>query len=126
MSRNRRRHQNQVPIRALSPGLLLAFIVLAGGMSWVYLKNQDVSRGKEISALEKELKTLRIQNDALRSPIATLSSRTALQKRLNDGFISMVPITAERIVQVNFSRSSGALALAGDEIVPVSNQGATR
>lgn len=127
MSRNRR-HQNKVPFRALSPGLLLAAIVLVGGMSWVYFKNQLVARGKEISALEGQLRTLRVQNDALRSPIATLSSRTALQKRLRDGFIQMIPIATESIVQVRY-RSPGTIAMAGrgnDELVPVSNRRAGR
>jgi len=125
MSRNRRRHQNQVPIRALSPWLLLAGILLAGGMTWVYFKNQLFTRGGEISRLERQLDELRKQNDALRSPIATLSSRAAIQKKLDDGFIQMVAIPAESIVKVNY-RHTPVIAMEGDEIVPVSNPGIRR
>jgi len=126
MKSNRRRHQNQVPIRALSPWLIILFIGLVGGLTWVYLSNQQIARGREISKLEEQLKGLRNENVALRSPIATLSSRTALQKRLNDGFIKMVPIPSESIVQVNYNRPSNQIAMAADEIVPVANTGVRR
>jgi len=126
MKSNRRRNQNQVPIRALSPWLIMLLIGLIGGLTWVYLSNQQIARGREISKLEKQLEGVRKEIDGLRSPIATLSSRTALQKRLNDGFIKMVPITTESIVQVNYNRPSNQIAMAADEIVPVSNTGVRR
>jgi len=126
MSRNRRRHQNPLPVRSLSPWLLIAVIVLLGGMTRVYMKNRLVARGKEITEMEKQLDELQKQNKSLLPRIATLSSRTSLQKRLNDGFIKMMPIAQDRVVQVNFSHSSSAIARAGDEIVPVSNPGGGR
>jgi len=127
MSRNRRRNTNPVPIRALSPGLVLAAICLIGGMTWVYFKNQLVTRGKEIKALETELANLNIQNEALRPRIAELSSRTALQKRLNEGFIKLIPIPQDRIVQVSLgARSAREVALVGNEIRAVANPGAGR
>ena len=57
MSRNRRRHQNQVPLRALSPGLLLAAILCRShGIHCQYL-----GPNLPADALEKAAKTLRPQ-----------------------------------------------------------------
>ncbi len=121
MSRNRRRHNNEVPMRALSPWLVIAVIALVGCMTWVYFKNQLHTRGREVKELEIALRELKTQNDALRPRIDTLSSRIALQKRLSEGFIRMVPITQDHIVQVTFAQPPVA---AEGEIRTVANEGA--
>lgn len=94
-------------------------------MSWVYFQNQRVTRGGEIKALEKQLATLQTQNKALSPRIAELSSRTALQKRLANGTIKMVPISPEKLVVLN-TPARGSLAVAADEIRAVSNRGDSR
>ena len=122
MSHNRHRHnRNPIPVPALSLWLLVAVLALMGGMTWVYLKNQIHAGGREIKGLERQLADLNTQNDVLRSKITERSSRTALRRRLNDGFIKMIPITQDRIVQVNFARPIG-----NDEIRVVSNEGVGR
>jgi len=103
--------------------MVIALVALVGGLSWVYLTNQRHTRGNEIKDLERQLATLRLDNEALRTKIATLSSRPALQRRMNEGFIKMVPITQDRIVQLNSSQSSGGSA---DEIRTVANEGVSR
>jgi len=118
MSRNYRRHNNKVPMRALSPWLIMAILALIGGMTWVYFKNQQQTRGNEIKALERELAALNTENEALRPKIAELSSRKALQIRLNEGFVKMVPITQAAIVQVALQQNN---ASSSDEIRTVSN-----
>ena len=124
MSNKRRHNANEVPIRALSPWLVFALILLVGGMTWVHSRNQLVTRGREIKEMEKQLRDLTIKNEALRPRIAALSSRTALQRRISDGFIKMVPITQDRIVQVNFTRP--LVSALGEEMRAVSNEGIGR
>jgi len=127
MSRNRRRHSNQVPVRALSPWLILSAILLIGGMSWVNIKNQIFTKGQEIKRLESQLAEIETQGKALDSRIAVLSSRTALQKRVSDGFIKVIPIVQEKVVQVNLNPNGVYASLTGgDEIRAVSNVGASR
>lgn len=127
MSRNRRRHSNQVPVRALSPWVVLCAIALIGGLSWVNIKNQIFTKGQEIKRLESQLAEIETQSKALDSRIAILSSRTALQKRVSDGFIKVIPIAQERVVQVNVGPNGVYASLAGgDEIRAVSNVGAGR
>jgi|GEM_PF-333526 len=131
MSRNRRRHNhtNKVPIGAFSPWLLVSLIFLAGGMTWVYFKNQQVAAGNEQRQLERQLAELRTQNSVLKAHIATLSSLTALQKRLDDGYIAMVPISGTDVVRIDFNQAHQRMASNGrlnGEVRPVANQGGGR
>jgi len=123
MSANRRRLENTVPVGAFSPWLLIAILALMGGMTWVYYKNQIVNRGGDIKGLENELSTLGRQNEALKWRIAQLSGCSALQKRMDEGFIKMVKIAPASIVHVDFPHSPVA---NGSEIRAVSNEVARR
>jgi len=127
MSRNRRRSQNQVPIGTLSPWILVAAILLVGGLVQVYFKNQAVARGNEMKKLEREILDTREQNKALYARIVELSSRTALQKRVKEGFVKLVPITGDKVVHVQDGTATmGAVALVSDEVRPVANAGGRR
>lgn len=123
MSRNRRRH-NELPVRALSPWIIVGVMTLVAGMCWVYLQNEKHARGKEIKALENQLAELQTLNKSLAPRIADLSSRAALQKRLSAGTIKMVPITPEKLVVLNVPpRGTLSASAATDEIRAVSNRG---
>ena len=41
-----------------------------------------------------------MQNNVLETQISSLTSRTALQRRLDEGFIKLVPISTQAIVHV--------------------------
>ena len=105
-------------MRALAPWLVIAAIALLGGMTWVYFRNQLVTSGREIKSLEGQIAALETDIEALRPKIAQLSSRTALQARLDEGFIKMIPIAQDRILRVTDTRNSG--------IRTVSNEGVNR
>ncbi len=127
MSRNRRRSQNQVPIRTLSPWFLIAAILLVGCLAQVYFKNQAVARGAEIKNLEREISETREQNKALYVRIMENSSRTALQRRVKEGFVKLVPIAGERLVHIRDGAAAvNTMALAVDEVRPVANAGGRR
>ena len=122
MANNRRRRlENNVPVGAFSPWLLIAVMLLVVGMTWVYFKNQLFTRGQNIRAMEEELVGLSRKNEALRGRIAQLSTYSALQKCCNDGTIRMIKILPSNIVHVDFPRRA-----EGGEIRIVSNLGAHR
>ena len=123
MSLNRRRRHNELPVRALSPWLIVGIMTLVGGLCWVYLQNEKHARGKEIKALETQLAELQTLNKSLAPRIADLSSRAALQKRLAAGTIKMVPIVPEKLVVLNAPLRGTLSAVATDEIRTVSNRG---
>jgi hypothetical protein len=67
--------------------------------------------------LEKQLVSLRSQNEVASGQIAALTSRAALQRRLKEGYIKMIPIAEQNIVRLN-----GAARIAEeDAIQPVAN-----
>ncbi len=122
MANNRRRRlENNVPVGAFSPWLLIAVLFLMVGLTWVYFKNQLFNRGQNIRAMEEELATLTRKNEAVRGRIAQLSTYSALQKCCNDGTIRMIKILPANIVHVDFPHRA-----EGNEIRIVSNFGARR
>ena len=59
-----------------------------------------------------------MQNEDARVQIAALTSRTALQRRLKEGYLKMIPITEQSIVRLNYpARPSGE-----NDVQPVVNQ----
>ena len=101
MAFNRHRHANAVPLASIATWVVVCLCLLAAGIGYVYLKNQIHSTGSTIKKFERELAELRTQDEVTRSKIASLSSRAALQRRLNDGFIKLTPITDDRLVRVD-------------------------
>ena len=102
MNTRRHRYENNVPVRALSPWLLVLVLVALGGFTWVYYKNQLIHRGASIRAMEKKLVELGRANEALRGKIAQLSTISKLEERQRAGVIKMVKIAPENIVYVRF------------------------
>ncbi len=126
MNANQRRHQNKVPVRSLSPGVLIALIALMAAMPWVYFKNQLVANGRVQRGLEEEIVALSARNSALDVQIATLSSRKALQKRLEEGVIAMLPVENHQIVNLNSRNPAQRIVRTAGEIQPVVNKEGSR
>jgi len=122
MAQNRKKHANSLPVASLARWIFLAFFLGITGLGYVYLKNQQASTGDEIKILERKLDEYTTQNNVLHGRISTLSSRTALQRRLNEGFIKMIPVSDDRIVRVNVAPAR----IAAGEIRAVSNEVAAK
>ncbi len=117
MANNRRRHANAVPLASIASWVMICLFMCGAGLGYVYLKNQIHTTGTKIKGLERELADLSTQDDVMRSKIASLSSRAALQQRLKDGFIKLVPITDDRLVRVEMPRRKD-----GGDLRAVSNE----
>ena len=89
---------------------------MMAGLGYVYLSNGINADGDQVRKLEKELGALRTQNEVVRTQIGTLTSRNAIQRRLNEGFIKMVQISDGSIVRLN----GGSPAIAA--LRTISNQ----
>jgi hypothetical protein len=95
---------------------MTAFLALAG-LAYVYLTLQLYHLGERRKALENELAALRTQNDVTAGQIAALTSRTALQRRLKEGYLKMVPVSESKIVRLTVP----ARATDEEAIQPVVN-----
>jgi len=78
---------------------MTAFLALAG-LAYVYLTLQLYHLGERRKAVETELTDLRKKNDTAASQIALFTSRTALQHRLKEGYLKMIPIPDSKIVRL--------------------------
>ena len=102
---------------------LVRWIVIAAfgaitGLSYVFLSLQLHHQGVQRRALEQELAVTRTQSETARVQIAALTSRAALQQRLKEGYLKMIPIAEHSIVRLNLPERPAS----EDELRPVANQ----
>src|SRR5438105_9224443 len=121
---NRSHRKNRKPVNAASLArwiVVTAFLALAG-LSYVYLTLQLYHLGERKKSVENELISLRTQNDVASVQIAALTSRSALQRRLKEGYLKMIPISENNIVRLTIPPRSPD----EDTIQPVANPSAAR
>jgi len=121
MNRSRRKNLNTVNAAALARWIVVTAFLALTGLSYVYLNLQLYHLGDHKKALENELSSLRAQNNVANVQIAALTSRSALQRRLKEGYLKMIPIAEHNIVRLTIPAHP-----AEDAIQPVVNQRAGR
>jgi hypothetical protein len=106
MNRGQRKNINRVNAPALARWIVITGFVALAGLCYVYLTLQLHHLGDRKKALENELVSLRQQNDVANVQIAALTSRSALQRRLKEGYLKMIPIAEQNIVRLAPLRSA--------------------
>jgi hypothetical protein len=97
----RRKNFNSVNAASLARWIVLTGFLALTGLIYVYLTLQLYHLGDRKKALENELTSLRSQNDVASVQIAALTSRSAMQRRLKEGYLKMIPITEQNIVRLS-------------------------
>ncbi|HZR78140.1 MAG TPA: hypothetical protein VFA58_02980 [Chthoniobacterales bacterium] len=115
MSRSRR-NWNEVNAASLARWIVLTGFLALTGLCYVYLTLQLYHLGDRKKALETELANLKAQNEVASAQIAALTSRSALQRRLKEGYLKMIPIAERDIVRLTLPSRN-----PDDQIQPVSN-----
>ena len=110
MTSNSKRRTNRLQLAALLRGVIITAFLGIAGLSYVYLKNQLHVCCSQRKALEQELSELISENNVMTAQISNLTSRAALQRRLDEGFIKLVPITNQSLVRVHAQDNSRWLA----------------
>jgi cell division protein FtsB len=116
MSRSRR-NWNEVNAASLARWIVLTAFLALAGLSYVYLNLQLYHLGDRKKALENEVANLKAQNEVASAQIAALTSRSALQRRLKEGYLKMIPIAEHNIVRLTLPARN-----QDDQVQPVSNQ----
>src|SRR5207253_4129291 len=106
MNRSRRRNWNAVNAASLARWIVVTAFLALAGLSYVYLTLQLYQLGERKKAIENELASLRTQNDVASAQIAALTSRSALQRRLKEGYLKMIPISENSIVRLTIPARS--------------------
>lgn len=122
MKRSHRRNHNTVNAASLARWIVMTAFLALAGLSYVYLTLQLYHLGERRKAVENELVSLRTQNDIASSQIAALTSRSALQRRLKEGYLKMDPISEANIVRLTIPPRTAD----EDAIQPVVNPSATK
>ena len=120
MNRSRRKTLNSIDAPSLARWILLTVFVGLAGLIYVYLSIQLHRLGDQQNRLEKDLTSLRNQNEVASAQITALTSRAALQRRLKEGYLKMIPIAEQNIVRLAAPVNSAE----EDAIQPVVNEGA--
>jgi cell division protein FtsB len=118
VNHSRRKNLNTVNVASLARWIVLTAFFAMTGLSYVYLTLQLYHLGDHKKSLETELARLRTENDVARAQIAALTSRSALQRRLKEGYLKMIPIAERSIVRLTVPAVNSESALQ-----PVSNRG---
>ncbi len=95
-----RKNVNRVNAPALARWIVVTGLVALAGLCYVYLTLQLHRLGDRKKTLETELVSLRQQYDVANVQIAALTSRSALQRRLKEGYLKMVPIAEQNIMRL--------------------------
>jgi hypothetical protein len=100
----RRKTFNSVNAASLARWIVITGFLALTGLIYVYLTLQLYHLGDRKKALENELASLRSQSDVASVQIAALTSRAALQRRLKEGVLKMIPIAEQSIVRLSAPR----------------------
>jgi hypothetical protein len=122
MNRSRRRNWNAVNAASLARWIVVTAFLALAGLSYVYLTLQLYHLGERRKAIENELASLRTQNDVTSAQIAALTSRSALQRRVKEGYLKMIPISENNIVRLTIP----VRPAEENAIQPVANPSGTR
>lgn len=118
----RRKAFNSVNAASLARWIAITASLAITGLIYVYLTLQLHDLGTRKKGLENEVANLRAENEVASAQIAALTSRSAMQRRLKEGYLKMIPIPEHNIVRVN----STARLPAEDDIRPIANLGARK
>ena len=122
MPRSRRKQFNAIQAASLARWVVITGFLAILGLIYVYLQVQLYHLGDRKKALETELKHLRDENADASNQFTQLTSRAALQHRLKEGYLRMIPIAEQSIVRL----SPAVVTSAEDAVQPVVNQQAGR
>jgi hypothetical protein len=122
VNRARRKNLNTIDAASLARWIVITAFLALIGLIYVYLSIQLHRLGDQQNHLERELASLRSQNEVASGQIAALTSRSALQRRLKEGYLKMIPIAENNIVRL----TTPVRAVAEDAIQPITNERAGR
>ena len=115
MNPNSKRQNNRLQLAALLRWVIITAFLGVAGLSYLYLKNQLFVLGSRRHAMEQELRDLVAQNSVLGNRVSNLTSFTALQRHMDDGFLKVVPITDHVVAHVHPQEAS-RLAVADNTL----------
>lgn len=100
MNGNRRRPTNSIQVDFLARWVVAVICIGFAGLFFVYLKNQQHAAGDASRMVEMAIRETEAKNDALKARITAMTSRGALQCRIDEGYIRLEPIRDTAIARI--------------------------
>jgi hypothetical protein len=100
MNGNRRRTTNSIEVNFLARWVVAVFFIGLTGLFFVYLKNQQHAVGDQARLVEHSLREVEARNEALKAKITAMTSRGALQRRLDEGYLKLEAIRDTAIARI--------------------------
>ncbi len=113
------RHESALPLGPLMRWL--ALVVLGGllGLCYVHMKHKLKADGDRCRDIEVALVELEQKNQVAENEILRLTSRRMIERRLQDGFINMIPIADTRMVRLRAQTAAESAQIShGLEMAP--------
>lgn len=102
---NRRKASNGIEVPLLAQWLIIFFMIGLIGLFFVYLKNQQHALGEQTRMVEQKINELHAHHDALVAKVTALTSRGALQRKLEEHYLDLVQIPETAIARVTPTHS---------------------
>jgi cell division protein FtsB len=112
----RRAPAPSIRIASLCKVIIAAVFIASAGISYVYLKNQLKLSGDAQIQLERDLAEIRKENESMQLQIDSLTSLSAIKKKIAQNSFGLVPITTDQVVRLNRDDPTG------DDLRVVSNR----
>ncbi len=119
-------HTNPLEIGSILRMLVIAAIVGAVALSYVWMKHQMHALGDHQKGLEHKLEDLRTRNQVAAAQIAELTSSAHLERQLEMGHLGLVPIADQQIVRIQHEGELPIIPDPAGSLLPVVNQVATQ
>lgn len=91
---------NPVQLLPIAKSLGCVALLTALAITFMCLKHEQFAIADRISATEKAIGEIRFENEVLLAKVASLTSRQALRRRMEEGFITVIPISGEKIARL--------------------------
>ncbi|MBU3664581.1 MAG: hypothetical protein FGM15_01705 [Chthoniobacterales bacterium] len=111
-------HDHTLPLGPLMRWVVLVFLAGLLGLCFVHMKHKLKVDGDRCRDLEQSVADLDEKLKVADNEIMRLTSRPALERRREEGFIRMIEVQANRMVRLRLSETQSAPIASAREVAP--------
>ena len=116
MSRNRKSQSAAIRFAPALKAFVLCLLIGGSGVGYVWQQDQIGGLGKQIKARESRLQMLQEGNEALRRQLEMMRSPAALQRRIQELNLGLVPAQPYQVLRLTEGGREPARAEAGTQL----------
>lgn len=110
--------ENTLPLGPLMRWVVLVFLAGLLGLCFVHMKHKLKVDGDRCRDLEQAVADLNEKIKVANNEVMRLTSRPALERRREEGFIRMVEVQANRMVRLRMPETQSASLTTAKEVGP--------